>query len=94
MTDLKIPKLPRVHENIISAVRTEFDPNHPQYDSGWANVMMDRLRIENPVVGFYIDRISVLEGEESNAASICLFLYRILESQLEANHMEGMFDES
>lgn len=84
-------KMPEVHEDIIHAVHSEFGIDHFHCNPKWLIETFNKIRVENPVVAMVIASITNNHGPDAGGA--CLFLYRIIESQIEADQLKELFNE-
>lgn len=85
------PVLPKTPIGVISAILTEVDSEHIQYDLHWVDNMISKIDLHDPVMAAYIRGVRKRIGE--HAALTGLLVYRILESTLEVQQLEEMFDE-
>lgn len=62
----------------------------PSKDPYWVENMWTRLRIDQPVLAAYLEYINERDGQ--SAALAGLIIYRLIESQIEIDDLEELFD--
>ena len=80
-------KIPKIQSGIISSIVV--DMFGPQKDDKWAVKLIERLKIENPIIIEYLVLVKDTYGEQ--AAVVGLLMYRFIESQMEADELEELF---
>lgn len=83
------PILPKVSEGVEESIKAEYLQNQEEYLSE----LIDRIKKENPtIIKFIVDCLSgIPEDNEIARKSVVysgLFVYRLLESQAQANKLE------
>lgn len=79
--------IPKIKEGIISSVLHEMVG--PSKDPNWRVNTLTKIDIENPIMGAYFRQIEEKHGEQ--CATAALLVYRIVESQIEADQMNQDF---
>ena len=82
-------KIPEIQRGIISSIMPEL--LGPQKDPHWIENFFTKLQIKNPVVADYLAQVKEQYGEQ--AALVGLVMYRLIESQMEADELEELFSE-
>lgn len=79
-------RLPEVQRDIVNSILVAVQ------EPLWITDFSDRLKRENPIILEYLAKIR--EVVSSEAVLVGLLVYRMLESQLEANELKELFDET
>ena len=80
-------KIPTVKTGVISAMMV--DVLGPQADADWVDNVYKQLQQHNPVIAEYVRQVRDKYGQ--NAAMVGLVIYRLIESQMEADELEELF---
>jgi hypothetical protein len=69
----------------------EQDMNGVESEIEYIKQHLKRLDVENPVISFFIRNFAKSTNDKRGAATCALMVYRLLESQAEANRMNFEF---
>lgn len=81
--------IPQIKEGIISSVLHEI--KGPSKDPNWKINVLAKIDDYDPIMAAYFRKIEEQWGEECAVAS--LLVYKIIESQIEANQMNKDFGD-
>ena len=79
-------KIPIVQEGIAESIANNLIGN--QRNINWPVEQMVKLKLNNPRVGQFL--LSVIGRGNEEAAMVGLIVYRMIESQIEANELEEL----
>ena len=77
-------KLPKVKRDIFSSITVDM------FEPGWAADMGGRLESNNPIVIEYLRTVNTVVSSE--AALVGILVYRMLESQIEADNLTELLE--
>lgn len=72
----------------------EHEISSSQYDEEYLESQLARIDEENPMIGQWIRTFAETTDDETGAAFCALVVYRMLESQAEANKMNFQYGRS
>lgn len=79
--------IPKIKEGIISSILHEMVG--PSKDPNWKINTLTKIEIENPIIGTFLKHMEIRYGDKCTIAA--LLVYKIIESQIEADQMDKDF---
>lgn len=82
---MESPKLPRVTRETGYAVCRELEK---EPDNSYVISLLERIEEENPCVAEFVSRMAIQHEDPVGISTAALLVYRLLESQAEANELK------
>ena len=82
--------LPRVTPEIGQAVKAELERTG---GNDYVAALLERLERENPCVAEFVSQMALQHGDPVTVSTAALLVYRLLESQAEADHLKQQIQE-
>lgn len=86
-----MPKLPKVSEAVGHAVCAEMEQ---ETGNEYIVKILERLEKENPCLAEFISRLAMRHSDPVGVSTSALLVYRLLESQIDADELTASFDLS
>lgn len=83
-----MPHLPTVSEEVCAAIQKELSE---ATGNGYVADLLRRLQAENPLLAQFIANFAITQQNPTGVSTAGLLVYRLLESQAEANRMRREF---
>lgn len=85
-----IPVIPKIKVGTISSVLHEIE--NPIKNPNWKKETLERIKTHDPIIGAYLEQSEKRWGV--NCVVTALVVYRIIESQIEADQMDQDFGDN